>query len=126
MKTLEIKIKNRKESFKDVITTVEAIQCGKKVAPKKGIFYTSLDAARNLMTEKRLELLHIIKQKHPKTILDLAKFSGRDFKNVHEDIQILRKYGLVSLPRPSPKSQKKLSFQRMSTPYEAITIQASI
>ncbi|HSB72584.1 MAG TPA: hypothetical protein VLH58_09205 [Candidatus Methylomirabilis sp.] len=51
------------------------------------------------MTPKRLQLLRLIRQGRPDSVYQLAKLLGRDFKNVHEDVQTLAAYGLVSLKK---------------------------
>jgi predicted transcriptional regulator len=38
------------------------------------------------LTEKRLELLKTIKDRKPSSIYELAKLSGRDLKNVLQDV----------------------------------------
>jgi predicted transcriptional regulator len=42
-------------------------------------FFVSVEAIRQVLTEPRLTLLHTI---HPRSIAELAKLAGRDFKNV--------------------------------------------
>jgi len=56
-----------------------------------------VEAARKVLTPKRLELLRAIRRDRPASISQLAKLLGRDFKNVHADVQALARYGLVSL-----------------------------
>src|SRR5438105_4708802 len=97
MKTLEIRIKHREQADAEFIQAFKAAQAGKKVVPEKGTYFTSLEAVRGLLTEKRMALLHIIKEKRPKSIYALAKIAARDFKNVHTDIMLLKQYGLVQL-----------------------------
>jgi predicted transcriptional regulator len=44
-------------------------------------------------------LLRVIRQGRPDSVYQLARLVGRDFKNVHADIQALATYGLVSLKK---------------------------
>jgi predicted transcriptional regulator len=64
-----------------------------------GIYFTSLEAAREILTPKRLQLLRVIRQDRPDSAYQLAKLVDRDFKNVHADVQALAAYGLVSLKK---------------------------
>jgi predicted transcriptional regulator len=97
METLKIRIKSRGQADAEFIHAFKAAQAGKRVAPKKGICFASLEAVRALLTEKRLALLHLIRERGPKSISGLAKIAGRDFKNVHADVMLLKQYGLVRI-----------------------------
>ena len=124
MKTLEIKIKGLAEADKEFVEVFKAVQSGKKVAPRKGVYFTSLEAVRNLLTKKRLELLHLIRENHPKSIYELAKVAGRNFKNVYDDLQILKDYGLVRMNKA--KHVKRTHPQSITVPYQMINIHAAI
>jgi predicted transcriptional regulator len=67
------------------------------VAGREGVYFSSIEAARNLLTPRRLALLRAIRGKRPGSIYELAKLVGRDFKNVQGDLKLLEKYGLVRL-----------------------------
>ncbi|MBI3121391.1 MAG: hypothetical protein HYZ03_03815, partial [candidate division NC10 bacterium] len=41
--------------------TWKAVATGKKVTPRKGTYFTSLEAARKILTPKRLHLLRVIR-----------------------------------------------------------------
>ena len=122
MKTLEIQIKSREQADKEFASVFNKARSGKKVPLQKGVYFTSLEAVRNLLTEKRLELLHLIRQHSPKSISEIAKISGRDFKNVYTDLKILQGYGLVEI-NVTKKVKKPLS-QRIFIPYQAVNIHA--
>ena len=124
MKTLEIQIKTVQQANKEFIHAFKGLQAGKNVAPSRGVYFISLEAVRNLLTEKRMELLHLIREKNPKSIYALAKLADRDFKNVHSDLKILKDYGLVKMS--SIKQKKTPISRRMSVPYQAINIHAGI
>ena len=128
MKTFEIKIKSIEESDRDVARAFRDAQAGRKVTPKKGVYFISLEAVRNLLTEKRLQLLHTIKERRPKSISELARFSGRNFKNVYVDIQTLKSYGLIQLKKSKEKSKQNRnnSSQNISVPYRGISIYTGI
>ena len=72
---------------------------GKKITIRKGTYFTSLEAARKVLTPRRLELLHVIRRGRPDSVYQLSQLVGRDFKNVHADVQALAAYGLVSLKK---------------------------
>ncbi len=53
------------------------------------------DAFSSTMTGKRLELLRYL-HKHPQvSVSALARALGRDYRRVHEDVEILGRAGLI-------------------------------
>ena len=81
-KTLTIQIRSigeALEGFKDTFKTAEA---GGRVREREGVYFTSMQAARNLLTPNRLALLRTIRTKRPGSIYELAKMLRRDLKNV--------------------------------------------
>ncbi len=94
-----IEIRSLGEGLKDFRATWKAVAAGKKVTPRKGTYFTSLEAARKILTPKRLQLLRMIRQGRPGSVYQLAQLVRRDFKNVHADVHALAAYGLVSLTK---------------------------
>ena len=64
---------------------------------KKGYDFSGISALRQLLSNERARLLHIIKTKQPDSIYHLAKVLGRDFKSVRQDVKLLEKFGFVEL-----------------------------
>lgn len=124
MKAFAIQIKSREEAHKEFTQAWRAVAAGKKVTPSEGVYFTSLEAVRRLITDKRMLLLHLIREKNPKSIYELAKLAHRDFKNVHADVKLLEWYGLIELDPPSKK--KKTTRRGLRSPYDAIDIHAVI
>jgi predicted transcriptional regulator len=92
-----IEIRSLDDGIKDFRAAWKAAAAGKPVTPRQGTYFTSLEAARKVLTPKRLELLRAIRRARPASVSQLARLLGRDFKNVHADVQALARYGLVSL-----------------------------
>lgn len=124
MKTLEIQIKSREQADTEFAEAFKGGPAKKKGPTKPGIYFTSLEAVRTLLTDKRLELLHLIRQHSPSSISQLASIAGRDFKNVHTDIKLLEDYGLIQLSKRRKTS--KTAGQTISVPYQAINIHAVV
>jgi predicted transcriptional regulator len=124
METLNIEIKTRDQANAEFVSAFEAAQSGKKsAAPKGGVYFTSLEAVRSLLSDKRMALLHLIRECRPKSIYELAKISGRDFKNVHSDVTLLKRYGLIRMLK-GKKAQ--IPQRQIFVPYQAINIHASV
>lgn len=101
IKNITVGIKSPEEGLKEFSETVKAIQRGESPKKKEGLFFVDLEAMRKVLTSKRLQLLHIIRDKHPESIYALAQIVKRDLKNVRQDITLLSRMGLVSLSRKS-------------------------
>lgn len=122
MKTLEIQIKSREQADAEFISAFKGGASRK--SRKAGVFFTSLEAVRTLLTDKRLELLHLIREHSPRSINQLASIAQRDFKNVHTDVMLLKDYGLVQMGRQSKAN--KTAGHALSVPYQAINIHAVV
>jgi predicted transcriptional regulator len=94
-KTLTIRVSSLDEGLQRFRETYKAVEAGRPVARREGVYFTSLAAARNLLTRSRLALLRAVRTKRPRSIYELAKIVGRDLKNVQDDLRTLERYGLV-------------------------------
>ena len=72
---------------------------GKKKSIQKDdeIIFTSLDTVAKIFSKTRMQILKAILNEGPKSIYELAKVVGRDFKNVHTDVKLLADIGLIEL-----------------------------
>ncbi len=66
---------------------------------RAGVYFTSREAARALLTRNRLALLRAVGARRPRSIYELARTLNRDLKNIQEDLRLLEEYGLVRLTR---------------------------
>lgn len=108
MKVKKIRIKSLEDSLQDFATAFKSISNKKPVKQKGGVFFASMEAVRKVLTEKRIELLRVIKQKKPTSLYELAKLMRRDLKNVTQDISFLEDLGLVDLQKPrGARNQRK-------------------
>ena len=64
---------------------------------KDAIVFPNVETFGRVLTPKRLSLLQAIITRRPKSLYELAKAVGRDFKNVHADIRILAEVGFIEL-----------------------------
>jgi len=63
--------------------------------PVERVSFENLKALVQVLTPKRIEVLTVLHETGPLAIRALAKSLHRDYKNVHQDIQILERIGLV-------------------------------
>ena len=105
VKKIDIGIKGLKESLKDFANTWKKLDTGKKTTKEEGIYFDSIDTMRAVLTNKRLLILKTIRERHPASVYELAKFLKRDIKNVNQDLALLLNVGLVTLEKT--KTDKK-------------------
>jgi predicted transcriptional regulator len=67
--------------------------------------FNGLATLRNLLSNEKARILHVIKTKSPKSIYELSKILKRDFKSVSEDVKFLENFGFIDLI--SEKSGKR-------------------
>jgi predicted transcriptional regulator len=66
-----------------------------KTFHERHLAFESWDALARLMTGKRMELLHYVRRHKVASVRALAKALGRDYSNVHADVQALTAAGLL-------------------------------
>jgi predicted transcriptional regulator len=97
---IKIGIRDFDETLDEVAATARAAAAGKKLKPKgHRLFFTSPEALRRFLTPKRLELIRLIRKRHPSSINELAALVHRDFKRVYQDVRSLADAGLVDLAK---------------------------
>ena len=62
---------------------------------ERHLAFESWDALARVLTGKRMELLHYVRRHNVASVRALAKALGRDYSNVHADVQALTSAGLL-------------------------------
>ena len=62
---------------------------------ERHLAFESWDALARVITVKRIELLHYVRRHKVSSVRALAKALGRDYSNVHADVQALTAAGLL-------------------------------
>ena len=57
--------------------------------------FSDVKLLRNILSNEKSRILHVLKSKNPKSIYGLAKLLGRDFKSVREDVKVLERFGFI-------------------------------
>jgi predicted transcriptional regulator len=60
------------------------------------LYFENVEMLRQVLTEKRLELLLAITRNRPASVRELAELVGRDYKNVSTDFSLLERLGIVA------------------------------
>ncbi len=114
VKKIRIGIKDLKTALDDFVRTGEAVERGEKVKKETGVYFTTFEAFRKVMTSKRLELLHIIKTKKPSSLNELARMAKRDVKNVVDDVRYLEQVGLIEKKEDRKKIIPIVKFDKIA------------
>src|SRR5438552_19000725 len=107
-KTLTIQIKSAGDALDGFRDTFKAVEARRRISQREGVYFTSIEAARNLLTPNRLALLRAVRTKRPGSIFELAKIAGRDLKNVQDDLRLLERYGLVRIGHGRSSGKRKV------------------
>ena len=96
IKRIIIEIRPLKESLKEFAETFGKVKRKEKITHKYGIGFSNIASFRKFFSKRRIELLHIVKHRKPKSIYQLAKLVDRRYKNVYDDVKLLEKLDLIT------------------------------
>ncbi|OIO81814.1 hypothetical protein AUJ84_00250 [Candidatus Pacearchaeota archaeon CG1_02_32_132] len=57
--------------------------------------FEGISALRRVLSNEKARILHMVKNKEPKSIYALAKMLNRDFKSVRQDLHLLSRFGFI-------------------------------
>ncbi|MFH1326736.1 MAG: hypothetical protein ABIH59_01250 [archaeon] len=67
--------------------------------------FEGLLALRQLLSNEKARVLHVIKHAKPKSIYELAKKLGRNFKSVNDDLKLLERFGFIDFVEEKTKNR---------------------
>lgn len=94
-KILRIGIISRKEYMKRTIAIARGEYVPKRGEPK--IWFESLLAMAQVLSNENQQLLRIIIDRKPKSIKELESISGRKSSNLSRTLKTMERYGIVEL-----------------------------
>ena len=71
---------------------------------ERHLAFENWDALARVLTRKRMELLHYVRRHEVASVRALAKALGRDYSNVHADVQALSAAGLLETGDGGPRA----------------------
>nr|WP_143838478.1 hypothetical protein [Nitrospira cf. moscoviensis SBR1015] len=122
VKRLKVGVRSLEAGLQEFGSTLKAIQSGKVLPKRTGVYFVSVEAMRQVLTPSRLTLLHCIRSRHPRSIAALARLVSRNFKNVHADVKLLADLGLVHL-EPGAHLRDSVT---PTVPYERIQFEIAV
>jgi predicted transcriptional regulator len=115
---LNIGIRASAERSKALREAMRRVARGDHASHEAGLYYETVEELRQILTEKRLEMLLAITRYRPASVHELAGLLERDYKNVSTDIALLERLGLVKLGARSGKGRA----QTPTVPYDEIQV----
>ncbi len=83
------------ESSRRASDTLRALAAGRDVEPYFGVSFVQVGQMFAAFTPKRWELIAALRATGPMSVADLARHLGRNYKNVHTDVQQLMEWMAV-------------------------------
>jgi len=95
-KNIRIEIKDERESAQDFVKAWRRAEKGMtSEQPVERIYFEDLGTLLRALTPRRMEAIKTVHDNGPMSVRALAKALGRDYKNVHKDMQEMEKIGIV-------------------------------
>jgi predicted transcriptional regulator len=85
-----------KEATRRFVDAWHRAEGGKKFR-ERHLAFESWDALARVLTGKRMDLLRYVRRHEAPSVRALAKALGRDYSNVHADVQALTAAGLLDV-----------------------------
>ena len=67
--------------------------------------FSSLGAVRQILSNEKARILHVIKTEKPGSIYELAKKLGRGFKSVSDNLKLLERFGFIEFVEEKTKER---------------------
>ena len=94
-KILKIGILSREDYRKRTIAIAKGEYQPKKNEPK--VWFESMESLGQILSGQNQKLLRIIRDRHPLSLTELEKLSGRKKSNLSRTLKTLSNYGIVDL-----------------------------
>lgn len=90
-KNIDITIVSEKGTFTTLLSKIA------REKTNKSFDFEGLSSLRKLLSNEKAKLLFTLKTQKPKSIYELAKILGRNFKSVNDDVKLLERFGFVKM-----------------------------
>ncbi len=92
---ITVTIRATKSVIKEVLASCRQMQKGLPVESQTELAFNDAATMLSILTAKRLELLTFLRSFGPSTIKELSRQLGRNYSNIHGDVQLLLRLGLL-------------------------------
>jgi len=99
------------DSLARMADAIRAIERGQSPEPRFELGFEDMAQLLAVFTPRRWELLSVLGESGPTSILALARKLGRDYKNVHTDVGALLEWGVIE---KTPRGQIVAPFSEIT------------
>ena len=92
---LNIQISEKNKIYQEFIDTWHEVEEGIEVESKEKIYFLDYQTFFKVLSKQRIRLLKILYENKAISINKLSKLLKRNYKNVYDDVKILKKIGLI-------------------------------
>jgi predicted transcriptional regulator len=72
---------------------------------KENYDFSGISALKQVLSNEKARILDVIKNESPKSLYELAKKLGRNFKSVHDDVKLLERFGFIEIVEEKTKNR---------------------
>lgn len=105
MKSINVGVMPKDKYIQRTIAIAKGELKRKKNEPK--VWFNSMRSLCEVLSDKNIQLLQIIEEKHPNSIKELSVISGRQESNLSRTLNTMEQYGFVELRKLDGKRAKK-------------------
>ena len=96
-KNIKIGITTEEQVNKEFINAWHRARKGEISVPEERCYFLEPTTFFSVLSKRRIALLQHLRAHGVSSIRNLSKMLKRDYKNVHQDVQLLKKAGLISM-----------------------------
>lgn len=123
-RTIKIRLKEKPAARQEALEIARRLDAGERdpLWAEEVLTFHTLDSLRSVLTDERIKLLRLIHQKRPLSLPELAALSGRDLKQVNEDVRCLALLGFIEVEK-SLVAGGKTKQQTPRPRYDAVLVE---
>ncbi len=72
---------------------------------KEDYDFSGVSALKQVLSNEKARILHVIKNEKPSSLYELAKKLGRNFKSVYDDVKLLERFGFIEIVEEKTKNK---------------------
>lgn len=114
VRKIHIETKNLGDTLKETGAVYEAVAGNRHVKKKSAVYFSTLEDVRKALTCRRMALLKVVKEKKPSSVYELSKMTGRNLKNVLQDVSYLERLGIVDVVDSGDKKIPQVHYDMIS------------
>ena len=115
-KNIKVGIATEEHVNKEFIDAWHRARKGEISVPEERCYFLESTTFFSVLSERRIALLQHLRAHGVSSIRNLSKMLKRDYKNVHQDVQLLKKAGLISMD----------DSQKIFVPWDTINAEISL